>query len=45
MYLKSDISLPFPSLDKIGKQFIPVFDLQVNMAVDPKMFDKDFGFV
>ena len=26
VYLDSDLTLPFPNLDKIGKQLIPLYD-------------------
>jgi len=45
IYLENNIALPFPSLDMIGSQLIPVFDMEVSMVVDTDKFNSDFGFV
>lgn len=43
--LDSDNLYAFPSLDKIGKQMIPLYDLQDILSVDPAKFNDVYGFV
>jgi hypothetical protein len=38
-------SLPFPGLDNLGQQLIPLYDVAEYQAIDTTKFDKDFGFI
>jgi hypothetical protein len=38
-------SLPFPGLDNLGQQLIPLYDVAESQAIDTAKYDKDFGFV
>jgi hypothetical protein len=43
--LENGGSLPFPGLDNLGQQLIPLYDVHEVQAIDTKKYDNDFGFV
>jgi hypothetical protein len=43
--LKAQGCLPFPGLDNLGQQLIPVYDIQDTMLIDKSKFVNTFGFV
>jgi hypothetical protein len=43
--LDSDMTYPFPDLDKIGMHLIPLYDVRESLKVDPSSFNNDFGFI
>lgn len=43
--LKTDQCLPFPSLDPIGKQLIPLYDVNENLDLDIGEYQSSFGFI
>ena len=45
VYLRQAQSLPFPSLDAIGQQLIPLYDVYEEQSIDTGKFQDTFGFV
>jgi len=43
--LQGSGSLPFPGLDNLGQQLIPLYDVSEVLNIDNSKFDNDFGFV
>lgn len=44
VYLDSDTPLPFPSLDNIKTQLIPIYSLVDTMNIETADYWTDFGF-
>lgn len=45
LYLESKTTLPFPDLDSIGSQMIPLFDKQELLQIDFTKFNSRYGFI
>lgn len=43
--LKDSGCLPFPALDNLGQQLIPLYDLEDSVMIDKAKFFDTFGFV
>ena len=43
--LKDSGCLPFPALDNLGQQLIPLYDLEDSVMIDKAKFVDTFGFV
>ena len=43
--LDQDLTYPFPALDTIGKQLIPLYNINDSLDINTDKFNVDYGFI